>query len=95
VAAAVAAVPAESAIAGKRLTLIEQAKGCHESMAPFFCAQTPFRDVPCVGRGLSRCEVRSAVREGGREERLARHAPRNSAKLSKNGSADMLHRKQA
>ena len=28
---------AESAIAGKRLTLIEQAKGCHESMAPFFC----------------------------------------------------------
>ena len=35
-AAAVAAVPAESAIAGKRLTLIEQAKGCHESMAPFF-----------------------------------------------------------
>jgi len=35
--AAVAVVPAESAIAGKRLTLIEQAKGCHESMAPFFC----------------------------------------------------------
>ena len=31
------AVQAESAIAGKRLTLIEQAKGCHESMAPFFC----------------------------------------------------------
>jgi hypothetical protein len=27
---------AESAIAGKRLTLIEQTKGCHESMAPFF-----------------------------------------------------------
>jgi hypothetical protein len=35
--AAVAVVPVESAIAGKRLTLIEQAKGCHESMAPFFC----------------------------------------------------------
>jgi hypothetical protein len=34
--AAVAAVPVESAIAGKRLTLIEQAKGCHERMAPFF-----------------------------------------------------------
>jgi hypothetical protein len=33
----VAVVPAvESAIGGKRLTLIEQAKGCHESMAPFF-----------------------------------------------------------
>ena len=31
------AVQAESAIAGKRLTLIEQAKGCHERMAPFFC----------------------------------------------------------
>ncbi len=31
-----AVVPVESAIAGKRLTLIEQAKGCHESMAPFF-----------------------------------------------------------
>jgi hypothetical protein len=56
--AAVAAAPAESAIAGKRLTLIEQRKGCHESMAPFFCSQTPFRDVPRVGRGLSRCEVR-------------------------------------
>jgi hypothetical protein len=26
----------ESAIAGKRFTLIEQTKGCHESMAPFF-----------------------------------------------------------
>jgi hypothetical protein len=36
VAAAVAVALAESAIAGKRLTLIEQAKGCHESMAPFF-----------------------------------------------------------
>ena len=35
--AAVVVVPAESAIAGRRLTLIEQAKGCHESMAPFFC----------------------------------------------------------
>ena len=35
--AAVAVVLVESAIAGKRLTLIEQAKGCHESMAPFFC----------------------------------------------------------
>jgi hypothetical protein len=35
--AAVAVVLAESAIAGNRLTLIEQAKGCHESMAPFFC----------------------------------------------------------
>ena len=34
--AAVAVAPVESAIAGKRLTLIEQAKGCHESMAPFF-----------------------------------------------------------
>ncbi len=50
-AAAAAVAPAESAIAGKRITLIEQAKGCHESMAPFFCAQTPLRDVPCVGRG--------------------------------------------
>ena len=35
--AVVAVAPAESAIAGRRLTLIEQAKGCHESMAPFFC----------------------------------------------------------
>jgi uncharacterized protein YbbC (DUF1343 family) len=35
--AVVTVVPAESAIAGKRLTLIEQAKGCHESMAPFLC----------------------------------------------------------
>lgn len=34
--AAVAVVPVESAIAGKRFTLIEQTKGCHESMAPFF-----------------------------------------------------------
>ena len=33
---AAVAVPAESAIAGKQLTLIEQAKGCHESMAPLF-----------------------------------------------------------
>jgi hypothetical protein len=32
----VAVVPVESAIAGKRFTLIEQAKGCHGSMAPFF-----------------------------------------------------------
>jgi hypothetical protein len=65
VAAAVAVAPVESAIAGKRLTLIEQAKGCHESMAPFcFCAQIPFRDVPCVGRGLSRCEMLCAVRGG-------------------------------
>lgn len=31
-----AVAPVESAIAGKRFTLIEQAKGCHESMAPFF-----------------------------------------------------------
>ena len=36
-AAVVAVVPVESAIAGKRITLIEQAKGCHENMAPFFC----------------------------------------------------------
>ena len=34
--AVVTVVPAESAIAGKRLKVIEQAKGCHESMAPFF-----------------------------------------------------------
>ena len=34
--AVVTVVPAESAIAGKRLTLIEQTKGCHETMAPFF-----------------------------------------------------------
>jgi hypothetical protein len=34
--AAVAVAQAESAIAGKRLTLIGQAKRCHESMAPFF-----------------------------------------------------------
>ena len=34
--AAVAVAPVESAIAGKRFTPIEQAKGCHESMAPFF-----------------------------------------------------------
>ena len=33
--AVVTVVPAESAIAGKRLTLIEQAKGCHAFMAPF------------------------------------------------------------
>jgi hypothetical protein len=32
----VAVAPVESAIAGKRFTPIEQAKGCHESMAPFF-----------------------------------------------------------
>jgi hypothetical protein len=36
VAAAAAVAPVESAIAGKRLTLIEQAKGCHGSMALFF-----------------------------------------------------------
>ena len=35
--AAVAVVPVESGIAGKRFTLIEQAKGCHAFMAPFFC----------------------------------------------------------
>ena len=35
----VAVAPAESAIAGKRFLLIEQAKGCHEIMAPFFYAQ--------------------------------------------------------
>ena len=34
-----AVAPVESAIAGKRFTLIEQAKGCHESMAPFFLMQ--------------------------------------------------------
>jgi hypothetical protein len=34
--AVVTVVPVESAIAGKRFTLIEQATGCHESMAPFF-----------------------------------------------------------
>jgi hypothetical protein len=38
---AVAVAQAESAIAGKRLGLIEQAKGCHESMAPFFFVQSP------------------------------------------------------
>jgi hypothetical protein len=35
-AAAAAVVPVESAIGGKRFALIEQADGCHESMAPFF-----------------------------------------------------------
>ena len=46
-----AVAPVESAIAGKRFTPIEQAKGCHESMAPFFfChAQAPIRDVPALG----------------------------------------------
>ena len=45
--AAVAVAPVESAIAGKRFTPIEQAKGCHESMAPFFfgCAGS---DPRCV-----------------------------------------------
>jgi hypothetical protein len=38
--AAVAVAPVESAIAGKRLTLIEQAKGCHAFMAPFFYSKT-------------------------------------------------------
>jgi hypothetical protein len=45
----VAVVPAaESAIAGKRLTVIEQAKGCHAFMAPFFClffADTPAEET--------------------------------------------------
>ena len=35
--AVVTGVPVESAIAGKRLRVIEQAKGCHAFMAPFFC----------------------------------------------------------
>ena len=34
--AVVAVAPAESASAGKRLTPIALAKGCHENMAPFF-----------------------------------------------------------
>ena len=34
--AAVAVAPVESAIAGKRFTPIEQAKGCHEALHPFF-----------------------------------------------------------
>ena len=33
--AVVTVVPVENAIAGKRLTLIEQAKGCHASWHPF------------------------------------------------------------
>jgi hypothetical protein len=72
VAAVVAVAPAEGAIAGKRLTLIEQANGCHESMAPFFCAQSPFRDVPCVRR------ICRGVRWMSGEARNTplRHAPR-------------------
>ena len=57
--AAVAVAPVENAIAGKRFTLIEQAKGCHESMAPFFFdAEAPIRDVSCDGRCLCgfRCD---------------------------------------
>lgn len=58
--AAVAVAPAESAIAGKRFTLIEQVKGCHESMAPFFWGAQPHCDVPCVGRiyRIVRCDER-------------------------------------
>jgi hypothetical protein len=49
--AAVAVAPVESAIAGKRFTPIEQAKGCHESMAPFFFMyRLPSGDVSCDGR---------------------------------------------
>jgi hypothetical protein len=52
VAAAVAVAQAESAIAGKRLRLIDQTKGCHENMAPFFFVhRPPFR--ACVGQDLS------------------------------------------
>jgi len=48
--AAVAVAPVESAIAGKRFTPIEQAKGCHESMAPFFFMhRLPSGDVPALG----------------------------------------------
>jgi hypothetical protein len=35
--AVVTVAPVESAIAGKRFTLIEQATGCHAFMAPFSC----------------------------------------------------------
>lgn len=51
--AAVAVAPVESAIAGKRFTPIEQAKGCHENMAPFFLMhRLPSGDVSCDGRCL-------------------------------------------
>ena len=59
--AAVAVAQAESAIAGKRLLLIEQAKGCHESMAPFFCARPH----------CAMCHALGAVYR----KELARHAP--------------------
>ncbi len=55
-AAAVAVVPVENAIAGKRLTLIEQAKGCHVFMAPFF-VHRPHSALCRVCRGV-RCYVR-------------------------------------
>lgn len=51
--AAVAVAPVESAIAGKRFTPIEQAKGCHEKHGTlFFHAQAPIRDVSCDARCL-------------------------------------------
>jgi hypothetical protein len=59
--AVVAVVPAESAIAGRRLTLIEQAKGCHESMAPFFClffADTSAEETSKVHVAVDRRGVR-------------------------------------
>jgi hypothetical protein len=46
--AAVAVVPVESAIAGKRLTLTQQAKGCHEKHGTLFClfvADASYRSV--------------------------------------------------
>ena len=52
---AVAVAPVENAIAGKRFTLIEQAKGCHESMAPFFLMHSVYAvSAATTGDGAGR-----------------------------------------
>ena len=74
--AAVAVALVESAIAGKRLTLIEQAKGCHESMAPFFVRRRHPAMCHAWGGGLLRCEVRAVSSSGEVRTEPPCHAPR-------------------
>ena len=78
--AAVAVVPVESAIAGKRFTPIEQAKGCHENMAPFFFdAQASIRRCVMQWEVSMRCQLRRLGTERGGEERTTCYRPRSDS----------------
>gem|GEM_PF-4247442 len=66
-----AVVVAESAIAGKRFTPIEQAKGAMKAWHPFFVCTDPARDVPCGGR--DRIGVRCDEQGGEGRRGTSRH----------------------